>query len=429
VGTFLETRAKEVDVKKAAADKAEQAAQDPNSGLSDAARLALIDQAIALRGEAQTISADWGAGGTYRQITTALVAAAGGNVTGSSGAMVQGMVVNYVQQQGAGYIGQLVANGTLIEGSAEHAALHAIVACGGAAAGGSNCASGAGGAAVSSLLTGLFSETSPDESQAQREAKRNLITSLVGGIAATSGGDANAATSAGIAATDNNWLASQQIVQAKKELAAAKGTLETLSVLAKWSGVSARQDSLTMTGVAKGLAESGWSDLKGIATFIANPVDGLNGLKDLVSSADTRAKLGDSVVKALNAKIERMSTALTQGGEQNAEQLGKDLGELLWQVGSVATGVGGAVKGGMALASVGIKVRTGTLTNLSRLAKFDILAGKAGGGAGTTAEVAAEIAKNPLPDDAITRNGDRLVVNQGYVPTCGHNSCGMVWIH
>ncbi|QNX49862.1 hemagglutinin repeat-containing protein [Acinetobacter seifertii] len=34
--------------------------------------------------------------------------------------------------------------------------------------------------------------------------------------------------------------------------------------------------------------------------------------------------------------------------------------------------------------------------------------------------------KNPLAKDAIKRNTDRLVLNQGNVPTCGHNSCAMV---
>lgn len=53
------------------------------------------------------------------------------------------------------------------------------------------------------------------------------------------------------------------------------------------------------------------------------------------------------------------------------------------------------------------------------------------GGVGAKATTAAgELAgappKNPLLDDSIPRNGDRLVVNQGPVPTCGHNSCGMV---
>lgn len=158
VGTFIDNRAKQADEKVAAADQAQRAASDPTNHIGDEARQALVDRSIALRKEAQNISADWGAGGTYRQITTALMAAAGSNVTGASGALVQGMVVNYVQQQGAGYIGQLVANGTLSEGSLEHAALHAIVACAGASAGNGNCASGASGAAVASLLTGLFSK-------------------------------------------------------------------------------------------------------------------------------------------------------------------------------------------------------------------------------------------------------------------------------
>ncbi|ELZ5938659.1 hypothetical protein U0L13_000820 [Providencia stuartii] len=34
--------------------------------------------------------------------------------------------------------------------------------------------------------------------------------------------------------------------------------------------------------------------------------------------------------------------------------------------------------------------------------------------------------KHPLLDDAIPRNGDRAIVNQGVLPTCGHNSYGMV---
>nr|WP_258079545.1 VENN motif pre-toxin domain-containing protein [Xanthomonas arboricola] len=34
--------------------------------------------------------------------------------------------------------------------------------------------------------------------------------------------------------------------------------------------------------------------------------------------------------------------------------------------------------------------------------------------------------KNPLVSTSIPRNGDRLLLNQGSTPTCGHNSCGMV---
>nr|CUV15759.1 conserved protein of unknown function [Ralstonia solanacearum] len=364
-GTFLSNRAKDVDQKNAQAKDADAKAADPSNGLTDEQRLALRDQASALRSEAQAINDKWGAGGTYRQITTALMAGVGGNVTGSTAQFAQNMVVNYVQQQGASYIGKLVADGTLVEGSPAHAALHAIVACAGAAASSQSCGSGALGAAASSLLTGLFSETSPDETATQREGKRNLITSLVTGIATMSGADATTATNGAIAAVDNNWLATQQIVQMKKELSNAKSTLEQLKVASKWAYISTKQDVLTTTGIGKGLAESGWNDVKGVAEFLAHPIDGLNGLKQLISSPDARQQLGDALFKELDAKIDRMSTAINEGGDANAEQLGKDLGGLLWQVGSVVTGVGGVAKGAVKLASVGVNLTAETLVRLA----------------------------------------------------------------
>lgn len=103
----------------------------------------------------------------------------------------------------------LVANGTLTEGSPEHAALHAIVACAGAAASSQSCGAGAMGAASSSLLTNLFADN-PNETAQEREAKSNIIASLVAGIATADGIDATAATSAAQAATDNNYLTQKQ---------------------------------------------------------------------------------------------------------------------------------------------------------------------------------------------------------------------------
>nr|BFE94923.1 hypothetical protein GCM10020185_54590 [Pseudomonas brassicacearum subsp. brassicacearum] len=233
--TLLANKAKEVDLKRKQAEAAQNAALDPNAKLTDSERLALLGSAQRLNAEASGIADKWGAGGTYRQITTALVGAASGNISGGNSAFVQGLVVNYVQQQGAGYIGDLVADGKLTEGSPLHAALHGIVACAGAAASSQSCGSGAAGAAASSLLTGLFSEASPDESESQREAKRNLIVSIVTGLAATSSSlDPATATSAAGAAVDNNWLATQQLVQAEKEYSAADLTGKA-QVVAKWA--------------------------------------------------------------------------------------------------------------------------------------------------------------------------------------------------
>jgi len=188
---------------------------------------------------------------------------------------------------------------------------------------------------------------------------------LVTGIATVAGNDATAAGNASIAAVDNNWLATQQKVQMNKELAKADSLLEKVKVLGKWAYVSGKQDVLTTAGIGKGLAESGWSDIQGLKEFLQDPIAGLNGLKELVNSQAARSALGDSISRELDNKITRMEHALEQGGDANAEQLGRDLGALIWQVGSVATGVGAAAKGGAALAKIGVNVSKNVLEGMA----------------------------------------------------------------
>ncbi len=140
-------------------------------------------------------------------------------MSGGSTQFVQSAVVNYVQQQGAGYIGKLVADGVVKEGSPDHTSLHAIVACAGAAASSQSCGAGAMGAAASSLLTNLFTDDAT-ETNANKEAKRNVVTSLVAGVAAViSSSNAATATTAATAALDNNWLTPKQKIDRDQKLA------------------------------------------------------------------------------------------------------------------------------------------------------------------------------------------------------------------
>ncbi|CAB3848549.1 hemagglutinin repeat-containing protein [Achromobacter ruhlandii] len=392
-GTLLNNMAKKADVRVSEAKAAEAMAADPGNGLSDAQRQALRDQAAASYAEARNIDANWGAGGTYRQIAAALTAAAGGNVTGTTSQFAQNMLVNYVQQQGAGYVGKLVANGTLTEGSALHASMHAIVACAGAAASSQSCTSAALGASASSLLTGLFGETTPDEKATEREAKRNLIVSIVTGIGAAGGVDAAPASTAAATAVDNNWLATQQIVQMNKELAAADGMLEYLKIQGKWVYISGKQDVLTTAGIGKGLALAGWDDVKGLAAFLSDPIAGLNGIKELITDPDMRKQLGDSLVAEFDAKITRMRQAIEVGGTDHALQLGEDLGNLAWQVGTAVTGVGTAAKGGIALAKAGINVSAKTLDVMKLGAQLLKAEGKGLGGTVSMSEIGMQWGK------------------------------------
>lgn len=202
-GVFLNNRANEATAAKKALDRE----RSKPEGERDPARLAALEQQL-------KATAIWAPGGTGRQVLTALAAAAGGNVTGASSQFAQNLVVNYLQQQGAGYIGGLVKDGTLTEGSALHAALHGVLACAGAAASNQGCADGALGAASSSLLTNLFLDQ-PGETAQAKEAKRNLIATLVAGISATGGLEAATATNSAIAALDNNYLTQSAVDKVK----------------------------------------------------------------------------------------------------------------------------------------------------------------------------------------------------------------------
>lgn len=357
VGTFVDNRLKE-------ADAARAAAKNPNL---------TPEQRLQAQQQADQLTAEWGPGGTYRQVLSALTAAAGGNVTGGAGQFAQAGVVNYLQQQGASYIGKLVENGTVTEGSPLHAALHAIVGCAGAAASSQSCSAGAMGAAASSLLTNLFAPPTPDMSEQEKEAKQNLISSIVAGVAAESGvGGASGAattTSSATAAAQNNWLATEQRVQMQKDLVACNGNLGCqLQTNAKWFAVSGKQDLLTAGGVWKGLNEAAVIDAAGLVRFASDPVAGLKGLQALVEDPRVRAALGDQIVASLKTRIASMDNALTVGGDVNAEQFGRDLGNLVWQTVSVVTAAKGAVGASVTLGRVGLDVTAGALETLARRA-------------------------------------------------------------
>ncbi|NBI39874.1 DUF769 domain-containing protein [Xylella fastidiosa] len=279
------------------------------------------------------------------------------------------MIVNYVQQQGATAIGHWVATGQLTEGSPLHAALHALLACAGAAASQQRCSSGAQGAAASSVLTGLFSDPRPEDTAQDREAKRNLITSIVTGIASTTHTDAATATHAAIAAVDNNWLAAKQYVQmVSEELEAAtekdKGRLEEEKVRAKWREISARQDKLTADGLLKGLKESGISNINGLEHLMLHTVDFFYELEKILIYSKLLLHLCERAVQDLLNKVSRMSEALIVGGDQHAKQFGEDLGSVIADVG-FALAAAGTVKAGEILAEAGINLSKDVLEGMA----------------------------------------------------------------
>ncbi|WP_162253555.1 hemagglutinin repeat-containing protein [Achromobacter sp. Root565] len=193
VGQFLSNRAAE----KQAAEKAISEAMKSGKA-NDAAHIAaLMDQLQ----DAQ----DWSVGGKYGLILLALSGASSANVTGSTSAFVQSAAVNYLQGMAALQAKQIAdLLGTGKDAEAARVALHSILGCAGAAGKGEACASGALGAGAGSILNSLMG-AAEGLTPEQVEARRNLVTSLVAGIATAAGVDAATAGMAATLETSQNW--------------------------------------------------------------------------------------------------------------------------------------------------------------------------------------------------------------------------------
>ncbi|GAM52402.1 hemolysin/hemagglutinin-like protein HecA precursor [bacterium endosymbiont of Mortierella elongata FMR23-6] len=168
-----------------------------------AERQELLETAAELRAQAQTVNKQWGPGGTYRRIVTALTAAASGNVTGTTAEFAQAAALNYLQSLGAEKIKHIADS---LKDETARAALHGALAYGGAVARGQSGGAAALGASASVLVNNLLGPVD-DFSKEEKEARKNLVTSLVAGLADLGGADASSAQNAAQIETDNNMLA------------------------------------------------------------------------------------------------------------------------------------------------------------------------------------------------------------------------------
>ena len=205
--------------------------------------------------------------------------------------------------------------------------------------------------------------------------------------------DANVGGNIAANAAENNWLGDRQQAAMTREMNAAKSNLDKLKIAGKYLAISSKQDVLTTTGIGMGLADAGWSDVKGLTQLLQDPISGLNGIKSLISDPQTRAALGETVVNSLNVKIDSMRSALTTGGDDAALQLGKDLGGLVWQVGTVVTGVDGAASAAAKLAKAGISVGAASLDTMQLAANLFKADAKGLGGIVDMTEVGMQFGK------------------------------------
>ncbi|MHC1710583.1 MAG: ribonuclease domain-containing protein [Solidesulfovibrio sp.] len=144
-------------------------------------------------------------------VFTAVTSALSGDMSGSAAQAMQSAVVTTIQGLGAQQVKKILSDLPQGDPTTEtlRAGLQAIVGCAGAAASGGSCGAGALGASASVVLNNLAdlatNTTGSKLTAKEKEARMNLLNSLVGGVTTALGGDAAAAVLAARVEQENNY--------------------------------------------------------------------------------------------------------------------------------------------------------------------------------------------------------------------------------
>ncbi|MEG3085695.1 hemagglutinin repeat-containing protein [Sphingomonas sp. PB2P12] len=233
-GSFFANRAAEEQQARLKADEAQrQLARGSDlagNPLTDAVREELSQTVVTETDRSQNLRDSFGAGSAARVIATAINGAAGSNVTGSFTGLVQSAAANIIQSLAVTQVKSIADSLQNSRGEASgqsetvRAALQAVVGCAGATAGGGGCASGATGSAASVVLNYLltsYADAKPsidpvtgrpaERALQDQEARKNLVATVVAGVAAGSGLDVSTAALAAQTETENNDLGGARI--------------------------------------------------------------------------------------------------------------------------------------------------------------------------------------------------------------------------
>ena len=145
-------------------------------------------------------------------------------MTAGTGEFLQRAAVGYLQTLAVEKVKE-IADG--LKSETARSALHGIVGCAGAAAVGSDCGAGAMGGAASvvlgNLLNAVANTSNENLPQHEKEARINLIESVVAGITTGIGGDAVAARVASRLELENNQVSLPQGIVKMGAAAASLG--------------------------------------------------------------------------------------------------------------------------------------------------------------------------------------------------------------
>ncbi|MBU6514040.1 MAG: hemagglutinin repeat-containing protein, partial [Betaproteobacteria bacterium] len=341
VGQFLATQAAQADAAQKALD---QAKADPSA----------TPQQVAQAQQQADAAALWAPGGAYNRILTAFTAAAGGNATGGATQLVQAAAVGYLQGLGAQQV-KALADGLESQGQpnatseAVRTALQALVGCAGAQAATGSCSAGAMGAAASVVLNDALDAaqgvSGESLSPSDKQNRQNLVGSLVAGIAAQAGVNANAASGSAQVETGNNALSLTQMAQAIQKTAGCLNTMD-MGCVRQTVDAARKLDQAQSDAVDQGALtalQQRWQGVKNIPASLSN-------LASLIQSdpGQAAALLGQAIaqlpanlVHQYSGELQAIMTAYLSGtSPQQFQQAGAAMANLAVDVATVVASDG-----------------------------------------------------------------------------------------
>jgi filamentous hemagglutinin len=345
---FLKDKAAEADQARKKVDEMTRKLDAQDAGLTPQQRQERRAELLEDLRRADATAQAWGPGGLYSQLANGLVAALTGNLSASTSEVAGRLLVNFVQQRAAAAVGELVKSGALSEGDAAHVALHAAIGCAGSALSGSNCVGGALGAAGAAALAGALPPLRAGATEEEKAARGQFLIALVTGLGTVAGADATAVRTSSQAATDNNFLASEQRARLRQELLQAGSLGERVEVALKYGKLDLAQEFLWNTAMLAGFAGEVGTTIQDLVQLMDREV-----LKQIFNQVVEISKnpqqvkelarsMGQAFVDEMESRLRLIAIAKTVGGEDNVilggEAMGKLVGDfaMIWAGGAVA---------------------------------------------------------------------------------------------
>ena len=250
-----------------------------------------------------------------------------------------------------------------------HKLAHALAGCVAGAAAGGACRDGAIGAAVGEMVAGLFDKPGINATPAERAAFENKVLGVsklvAGATSAYAGGNAQTAITTAETAVRNNYLTETQKQKRDRALAACQTPVCAMSVLLKYEGTSALQDTGLLVGVMGGIGYQSAEQIVALVDLAKNIPETLRVLTAIVNDVEFRAKVGDQIANEYLQRIDMQTRAYNEGGWGGSITAGVEAGRLAVDVTLLASAAVGVTKLTAKAASVGGVVVADAATKLA----------------------------------------------------------------